>query len=909
MSDSVMSKFTTGQRWISEAEPELGIGILVSHDKRIIKIHFPDSDCHRQYSRAAAPVKRVCFKIGDKVQPRKTKEFCVERIMESNGLLYYCQGENSICETDLCDTMKFCLPQDRLLSGLACTGKIFDLRYAILKQRALYEKSQARGFLGGQIDLIPHQFYIAKKITSRAVPRVLLSDETGLGKTIEACLILHKLLICHRIQRVLIILPESLVHQWFVELYRKFNQTFQIFNEDNCRETELNDPEVNPFSHDQQGICSVGFIQASNRRKQQILAATWDMVVMDEAHHILDHPGFYPFMQKLAQKTRGLMLLTATPEQMGVNTHFSQLQLLDPLRYFDLNSFKAEAKEYKKIAHRVTALIKEGKNPGPLLDTYGPGRVIFRNKRSSIKGFPERRPCLIPLKGDSKQIKRVNQGYESLDYLPKHGLTDDPRIACLAALTKKIKPEKILVICNSRARVEAIALALKAHVTIDAAKFDETMTLLARDRNAAWFSRQDGARLLICSEIGSEGRNFQFAHHLFLFDLPWNPELLEQRIGRVDRIGQKHGIQIHVPFIKNSVGELLALWYMKGLNLFEKNINGAHAIFSHFEERLSLLIKETSTLGKIPLITLKQLLGEAAVYTNRTQEELTLGKNILLELNSFKPIPAMELIKAVRDMDQDPNLEPLIETLLDHYGIEMDKTNDKKRNNIIHLTMGLTVDEEFPALPRHTKVITFDRHTAIAREDLGFFNWDHPFVNQAFDFFITRGEGISSIACIEGESSPGLFLESIFVLECVAPAELDMERFLPAEPIRILISHAGKNHSDQDPFPDFNSRLVPDEPGWFMEFDKIKVQLIPDLLLQAKTLAQKKADQIICAAEEQILKTVGQETERLIALQKINPNIKENEIMSARKNLKELFTRLSRAALRLDAVRLIRVKP
>lgn len=901
------SRFTTGQRWISETEPELGIGTLIFHDKRIIKIHFPRTDSHRQYSRSMAPVKRVIFKPGDKIQNREKKEIHVERIQESNGLFFYCQGEVCLCETDLCDTMGFSMPQEQLLSGLASKNNAFELRMSILTQRAAYEKSKARGFLGGQIDLIPHQFFIAGEITERALPRVLLSDETGLGKTIEACLILHQLLISHRIQRILIILPESLVHQWFVELYRKFNQTFRIFNEDHCREIALTDPGINPFLDSQQGICSVDFIQDENR-KQQILSAGWDMVVMDEAHHILDQPDFYTFMTALGKRTQGLMLLTATPEQMGLQTHFSQLQLLDPDRYFDLNAYQAQTRIYGETATRVEALIKAKKDPGPLLDTYGPGRVIFRNQRSVIKGFPKRRARLIPLKGNSDQIKRINQEDETLDYQTRQGLETDPRIVCLAALAREIKPEKILVICNSKAKVEAIDRALQAILAIDVARFDETMTLLARDRNAAWFSRQEGARLLICSEIGSEGRNFQFVHHLFLFDLPVNPELLEQRIGRVDRIGQKHEIQIHVPFVKESVGEILAHWYMKGLNLFENNINGAHAIFKCFEDRLAHLIMETKALGKIPMQVLEHLLETAAQHTAKTQEQLTRGKNILLELNSFKPAVARELIESIQAIDQDPALEQLLESLLAHYGIDMDKTIDIKGEKIIRLNVDRPVDEAFPALPRHSDVITFDRQTAIFREDLGFFSWDHPFVNQAFDYFITRSEGISSAGCIKGET-PGLFLEIVFILECVAPAHLNMERFLSAEPIRILVNHLGENHSDQEPLPDFYSRIEPDDPGWFLEFEQIKTRLIPDLLSRGNLLAQKRADLLMEASKKQILRRVGKEVERLISLQKINPNIQKTEVSFAKENLKALLDHLSRSTLRLDALRLIRLKP
>ena len=86
---------------------------------------------------------------------------------------------------------------------------------------------------------------------------------------------------------------------------------------------------------------------------------------------------------------------------------------------------------------------------------------------------------------------------------------------------------------------------------IRATLFHEGMSLIERDRAAAWFADpEEGAQVLICSEIGSEGRNFQFAHHLVLFDLPSNPDLLEQRIGRLDRIGQNAVIKIHVPYVR-----------------------------------------------------------------------------------------------------------------------------------------------------------------------------------------------------------------------------------------------------------------------------------------------------------------------------------------------------------------------
>src|SRR5439155_5719448 len=141
-------------------------------------------------------------------------------------------------------------------------------------------------------------------------------------------------------------------------------------------------------------------------------------------------------------------------------------------------------------------------------------------------------------------------------------------------LLQKLEPEKVLLICRTVEKVEAIDEALRRHTSIKTGIFHEGLTLLQRDRNAAWFGEPEGARLLLCSEIGSEGRNFQFAHHLVLFDVPLNPGLLEQRIGRLDRIGQTETIRIHVPYVESSSEACIVGWYHRGLDAFETSLQG-----------------------------------------------------------------------------------------------------------------------------------------------------------------------------------------------------------------------------------------------------------------------------------------------------------------------------------------------
>ena len=124
-----------------------------------------------------------------------------------------------------------------------------------------------------------------------------------------------------------------------------------------------------------------------------------------------------------------------------------------------------------------------------------------------------------------------------------------------------------------------------AQANIKLALFHESLSLIQRDRNAAWFSEPNGARILLCSEIGSEGRNFQFAHHLVLFDLPMNPELLEQRIGRLDRIGQTATIQIHIPYIENSWTHSMLRWHHEALQGIKKPLRGGRRYLVEFQDR------------------------------------------------------------------------------------------------------------------------------------------------------------------------------------------------------------------------------------------------------------------------------------------------------------------------------------
>lgn len=898
MSDSSMTgRFCKGQRWVSETEPELGLGILFSFDARTLTLLFPGSDCSRKYSRAAAPIRRMRFQPGDRISGEDGTQMTVEKVAETAGVLTYFQGKKRLFEYELSSILTVDMPFSKLLSGLAGTSAKFDLRYRIRSAQGAYQKSPARGFLGGQVDLIPHQFHIAAEVCGRYFPRVLLSDETGLGKTIEAGLILHRLLVTFQISRVLIIVPDALVHQWFIELYRKFSLIFRIFDEAYLTGAAAAEPDMNPFLLDQQGICSESFINSSDHVKKTLIRAGWDMVVMDEAHHMAEDSSLYQFMTRLDAKTRGMMLLTATPEQMGLETHFAQLKLLDPCRYNDFSAFVAQFEGYKAVAQKVREKLDRGESAESLLDAFGPGRVIFRNRRRSIKGFPEREVSLIPLGGKS-----------SLE----DDLSCDPKVACLAQLCRTLKPEKILVICRSKQIAKAIVQGLEAHISVDAARFDESMDLLTRDRQAAWFADPEGARLLVCSEIGSEGRNFQFVHHLFLYDLPVNPELLEQRIGRVDRIGQKKKIVIHVPYICNTSHEILALWYDRGIGLFKENVNGLHAVFTRFKSRVVQLMKQADNapFGAADSDVRQKmtcLIRDTAAFVTQTARSLNQGRHILLELNSFKPESAHALIQMIQQTEKSQDLQNLMADLLDVYGIETDQITEVSGNLVVSFIADRMTDENFPALDGGGKFVTFDRATAIARDDLDFLTWDHPFVRRVMAYFITQGEGQSAVARLSGTGRQGLVLETLFLLDLPDGDGSLADRFLPALPIRVVVDHNGRPLTSGDLPSNWESSLISDDPNWFLELPQVVREILPDMLDKSERLARKTAQNHRLEGAAEMENVLTREKDRLVTLSKINPGISVKEAEAVIKEQAHLSSLILNARLRLDGMRLIRI--
>jgi ATP-dependent helicase HepA len=922
-----MNDFTPGQRWISNTESELGLGLILDVDFKRVSVLFLATGEKRVYAKDNAPLTRALFAVGDEIESTKNIKLTVIKVIEQNGLVIYQGEENTgeavfLEEMDLNHHIQFNKPQDRLFTGQIDPSSWFLLRYETWRRQQQHQQSEVKGLQGARASLIAHQLYIAHEAANRFQPRIMLADEVGLGKTIEAGLILQHRLINGLSQRLLIIVPESLLHQWLVEMIRRFNLRFSIFDEERC--LAINEP--NPFATEQLVLCSQNFFSENSQRQQQALAVDWDMVVVDEAHHLewdeQTPSADYLFVEQLAIATPGLILLTATPEQLGKKSHFARLRLLDPDRFYQFDQFLAEEALFEPVAHaarlllsgdllneteqqslkelvkqdNVDALLAKVNDKAQsarareelidlILDHHGTGRILYRNSRHTVQGFPD----------------RESYGYSMKAGADSASMEDNPYFIWLLTMLDELlhTGEKALLICQQAETVVQLEKTLKNRKGIASAVFHEGMSIVERDRAAAYFSDEDSlVPLLICSEIGSEGRNFQFVHHLILFDLPTNPDLLQQRIGRLDRIGQKHVIQIHTPYVLNTSQHVLYRWYEEGFNAFQHNCSAASQVASILGDELAQLLESCDQYQLDSFITKTQQLNK------KIEQEMHRGRDQLLELNSCRHEQADELIQQLRTIEQDGSLWPYMESLFDCYGVDVEfHSNDC---NILRPSENLRISY-FPMLTDDGITVTINREIALAREDMQFITQEHPMVLSAMDMVLSSETGNAALSVIKhADLKAGQFLlEMLFIVECSAPAELKISRFLPHTPIRILIDQNKQDVSElisHQSMLETSDKIDKDQIVNFLSSQREHIQ---EMIKLAETQANQKMQQIMRESNQQMLASLMTEIKRLVRLKKINPSIKEQEIDQLKNRVLLLDENIKKAQLRLDAVRFV----
>ena len=995
-----LQTFALGQRWLSETEPELGLGIVADVDHRTVTLAFRSCDQQRRYARQQAPLNRIVFSAGDTITTLHGDELIVIEVLElDETVIYHSHLADDVTETIklpeslLSDTLALNKPLERLFSGQTDASQWFYLRKHTLERLGDIEKSRVLGLCSGRTDLIPHQLYIASEVASRFAPRVMLADEVGLGKTIEAGLILQQQLVTGLASRVLIIVPDALLNQWLVEMLRRFSLHFSLYDDERCSEIleAMADEEGsgrNPFMEEQLVLTSVDLFQNQPQWYEFAINGEWDLCIVDEAHHLRDDavqsaPSAdprrkkrtdYAMVKRIAESSRGILLLTATPEQMGQENHFALLQLLDPNRFTDYAAYHDEHADYHALAATINALVSKASLSAAqlddleavlatrhdpkgvnnilaplmpsstasgtaqnearerlvrmLLDQHGTGRILFRNTRKSLTGFPSREvhPYLLtlPQAYDDLRITRPEALETHLKpemaYISAGALMDeeeaeqslpwtsvDPRVKWLVEFLQSNRGEKVLLICAQDVTAVSLEKYLRVNAGIRSSVFHRHMDLLDRDRAAAYFAgTESSAQILVCSEIGSEGRNFQFCRHMILFDLPLNPDLLEQRIGRLDRIGQKHTIQIHVPIFKDSAQEALFQWYQESLNAFIFVAPAAYRVYRQYESELHAHLLAPA----IDSQDFKQFLQAAKQLNHTLNLELEQGRDRLLEINSFNKQSAENTMQQIQAFEAACTPEDYMKEAFDAFGIHYEHNADD--SYIIHPTEEMIVDS-FPGLPDDGIGVTFARQLSLHREDIQFLTWQHPMVRGAIDMVLDSPQGgaaVSLLPAIDGREAgiteQQFVIEAIYRILAPAPKHLQMSRYLPATSFSYtLVPEIDEERAAKVSLDPVRHRLryidKHEAAGLISEHQA----RIIDLLRKGEAKAQAEMAIKVGDASNDMLKTQTGEIKRLVALKQVNPNVRESEIEYLKDQTMQLHQCMKQASIELLAVHVV----
>jgi SNF2 family DNA or RNA helicase len=457
----------------------------------------------------------------------------------------------------------------------------------------------------------PHQIETVKKVISQMRGRAILADEVGLGKTIEAAMILKEFLLRGLVKKFLILTPASLCRQWEAELREKFEIPSLIAR----REYD--------WAHYDFLLASIDTAKKESHRNE-ILKLYFDLVIVDEAHKLKSTmTQNWQFVNSIQKKY--FLLLTATPLQNDLKELFNLITLLRPGQLGNYRSFKQNFTHDKRTPQNAAKL------KGLL------GEVMIRNKHGSNMGFTKRNVQNIPiiLSDIERKLydditafirKSFHQGAGGLGALPlltlqreicsstfaavltlyklaqKAGdenpeealslfklcqeVKDNTKMRVVEELVKK-NPEKVIIFTEFLGTQSYIRSRLEQAGILTLA-FDGSLSATKKEFTKIQFKERPQYKVLVCTESGGEGINLQFCNTMINYDLPWNPMRLEQRIGRIHRLGQTREVYIYNLSTQNTVEEHLLLLLNEKIKMFEMVIGESERVIGKLSRGKSL---------------------------------------------------------------------------------------------------------------------------------------------------------------------------------------------------------------------------------------------------------------------------------------------------------------------------------
>jgi ATP-dependent helicase HepA len=566
-------------------------------------------------------------------------------------------------------------PAEQLASGRWGNPDDFELRREVVRLD-LERRADALGALfASRVYVKPHQVSVAHQVLSARAPRFVLADEVGLGKTIEAGLVLSALLHAGLVKRCLVVAPSHLTVQWLAELFHKFNLLFTLMDPDRARDAradlDLGSPadgeggEGAPrtlWSEHNLVITSLEWLSRAKDEADEAAEAGWDLVIVDEAHHLRGARA-YEVASALSRRSWGLLLLTATPLQLDPAEYHALLRLVDPAPAQSEAELRARLERQGDLSTEVRALLQgDAAAAGRiaklfptdpelkqlsgeallahLAEGYGLSARLLRNRRAVVGGFTPRSLTKVDvvLTPDEKQVEddvrsalhaaytkgSLPGGAVLAALLRRLGSSPPALAAGLAAAQdaglRKLAPqaaalaegdhdsklaafrallagplanEKVLVFAEARETIdylrEKLSRSAGKEKGIEALAYVGDLSPADRDKLVARFRDPEGPRVLLCTELGGEGRNFQHCHVLVNYDLAWSPSAIEQRIGRIDRIGQSREVAIYAFRPEGTLAARVLDVLDAGVGVFTEPVGGLDAVLEKVEGELAAL--------------------------------------------------------------------------------------------------------------------------------------------------------------------------------------------------------------------------------------------------------------------------------------------------------------------------------
>ncbi len=700
--------------------PELGVGRVTAVEGRALVVYFPRTGVTLRIASASDALVQVASADGD--PPGVPSREPGAGKSEPRALRFF---EHQIAAADV-----------RLLGD-------------VQRLRSIREASGLGSFLGGRVRMFPHQLYVAERATAQAPVRWLLADEVGLGKTIEACLILNRLVHSGKVERCLIVVPEALTVQWLGELWRKYHQVFTLLDGPRLADVEHDfGPGFNPFDVHRRVVIALETLIQRPELTTQAVNAGIDLLVVDEAQRIRRPPGHpgdagWRAIAPIAGLGRHVLLLSATPLEDDAHGFFRLLQLLRPEEFPDDVSFEDRLASGTPLPPCTSSTRRAdigGLPPrvgDPIVFSEGAGWRRREELEAALRAMPASNAVARRQKID--RLRRALASGAALAAalgpgdraLGEQGVAmdaADPRVEWLLSNAPRWRTakEKTLVFVAHRETLEMLRTALSHRAQVASGVFHEELSTVRRDTEVARFREPDGPSLLVSTECGGEGRNFEFCRRLILFDLPWKPTVVEQRIGRLDRIGRR--IPVEIVYFRPPAGigaDVVRLF--ETLGVFREPLAGLEPQLAHVEDALEEIALDAA--ASLTDERLEQLVAEARAARTRIREAAFQQ----LHRDPYRPEMADGILARV-----PAELDVLTERVVTHACTRLGFRVDHLRGRstfAIELGNEAIVDS-LPGVPGDWSFVgTFDREEAVEDESIDFFASGHPLVEGILAYF------------------------------------------------------------------------------------------------------------------------------------------------------------------------------